>query len=92
MLPYVTYIITIFFFHFYLRECYKVNLVFPLFIYFIDLQMVRLDFAQKMKTWCKHGFKELGDFGGMGIGRTTSNVLHHSQFHVDPHQVHNYRY
>ena len=66
--------------------------MFPLFIYFINLQMVRLDFAKKMKTWCKHGFKELGDFGGMGIGRTTSNVLHHAQFHVDPHQVHNFRY
>ena len=56
--------------------------VFPLY-----QQIVPLDFGQKLKTWCKEGFKELGDSGGMGIGRTTYGVLHHPQFRVDPHQV-----
>ena len=49
--------------------------------------MVRLGFTQKMKTWSKEGFAELGDCGGMGIGRTTHRVLRHPQFLVDPHHV-----
>lgn len=49
--------------------------------------MVPVDFAKRMKKWCKEGFKELGDSGGMGIGRTTHSVLHHPQFLADPHEV-----
>ena len=30
---------------------------------------------KKMKKWCEEGFKELGDTGGMGIGRTTHSVF-----------------
>jgi len=40
-----------------------------------------------MRTWSRKGFTELGDMGGMGIGRTTYNVLHHPHFLSDPHQV-----
>ena len=51
-------------------------------------QMVPVDFAKKMKKWCEEGFKELGDTGGMGIGRTTHSVLRHPNFLKDPHEVH----
>ena len=55
--------------------------------FFLDFQMVPVDFAKKMRNWSRRGFTELGDMGGMGIGRTTSNVLHHPNFLSDPHQV-----
>ena len=51
------------------------------------MQMVPKDFARKMKTWSKEGFPELGDKGGMGIGRTTYGVLHRPDFQTDPHHV-----
>ena len=35
----------------------------------------------------KEGFKELGDLGGMGIGKTTSCILRHPEFVSDPHKV-----
>ena len=35
----------------------------------------------------KEGFKELGDLGGMGIGKTTSTILRHPDFQSDPHMV-----
>ena len=50
--------------------------------------MVPVDFAKKMRKWSEEGFKELGDFGGMGIGRTTQSVLRHPNFLQDPHKVH----
>lgn len=49
--------------------------------------MEPVDFAKKMKNWSRKGFEELGDMGGMGIGRTTRSVLHHPNFLTDPHQV-----
>ena len=48
------------------------------------------DFAAKMYTWMKEGFKELGDRIGLGIGKTTSLVLRHSDFLSDPHKVCNH--
>ncbi|CAI8047878.1 Uncharacterized protein MJ1187 [Geodia barretti] len=44
-------------------------------------------FAKKMDNWRKRGFKELGDYGGMGIGMTVSNTLSHHSFLTDPHQA-----
>ena len=49
--------------------------------------MEPVDFAKKMKNWSREGFEELGDVGGMGIGRTTRSVLHQPNFLTDPHQV-----
>ena len=45
------------------------------------------DYAVKLHTWMKEGFKELGDLGGMGIGKTTSTILRHPDFQSDPHMV-----
>lgn len=45
------------------------------------------DFAKKIKTWMLRGFAELGDIGGMGLGRTTGTVLRHPNFTEDPHSV-----
>ena len=45
------------------------------------------DFSKRLKTWSEKGFKELGDSGRQGIGRTTRDVLRHQLFHSDPHQV-----
>ena len=53
----------------------------------LDLQMEPVDFAKKMRNWSRKGFEELGDMGGMGIGRTTYSVLHHPNFLTNPHQV-----
>ena len=30
----------------------------------------RIDFAKRLKYWISHGFPELGDLGGCGIGET----------------------
>lgn len=35
----------------------------------------------------KHGIPELGDFGGLGLGRTTATVLHQKNYEDDPHAV-----
>ena len=40
-----------------------------------------------MKNWMLHGFADLGDLGGMGIGQTTGAVLRHGKFLTDPHAV-----
>lgn len=45
------------------------------------------DFAQKMLDWKAHGFPELGDLGGMGIGATTLAVLRDKTFVTDPHKM-----
>ena len=37
-----------------------------------------------------HGFAEMGDLAGMGIGQTTSAVLRNAKFLTDPHAVPNY--
>ncbi|XP_033106592.1 uncharacterized protein LOC117108617 isoform X2 [Anneissia japonica] len=47
---------------------------------------VATDFADRMLTWAKEGFKELGDSCGMGIGRTTGMVLYDLSFTTDPHE------
>lgn len=32
-----------------------------------DMKVNLCDFAKRLKNWMKHGFAELGDFGGMGM-------------------------
>lgn len=44
-------------------------------------------FAEKMSNWRRNGFKELGDFGGMGIGMTVSQTLSHHRFLAEPHEA-----
>ena len=51
------------------------------------MQIDPRDFAAKMYTWMEEGFKELGDFAGMGVGNTTVSVLDHPEFFSDPHKV-----
>lgn len=34
-----------------------------------------------------HGIPELGDVGGLGLGRTTGAVLHQKNYGDDPHAV-----
>jgi len=41
-------------------------------------------FAQSLKHWRSHGFPELGDKSGLGIGQTVNEVLEHPAFHVAP--------
>ncbi|KAL6061609.1 ADP-ribosylglycohydrolase [Balamuthia mandrillaris] len=45
------------------------------------------DFALSLLRWAKQGFGELGDDGGMGIGRTVHSVLAHPTFLEDPHSA-----
>ena len=42
------------------------------------------DFARRMIQWRDHGFSELGDCKGMGIGSTVNCVLKHPAFLDDP--------
>jgi ADP-ribosylglycohydrolase len=37
------------------------------------------------QRWINHGFPELGDACGMGLGATTAQVVHHPKFLQDPH-------
>lgn len=48
-------------------------------------EMIPQDFGQRLKTWSREGFRELGDSGKPGIGRTTRNVIQHRKFNADPH-------
>ncbi|XP_028414474.1 uncharacterized protein LOC114537610 [Dendronephthya gigantea] len=50
-------------------------------------QFDKLVFANKMVKWCRRGFPELGDIGGMGRGMTTSKVLEHPYYLTDPHKA-----
>ncbi|XP_060079756.1 ADP-ribosylarginine hydrolase Tri1-like [Ylistrum balloti] len=43
------------------------------------------DFARKIKNWIKSGFPELGDFAGMGQGKTTMTVIKNPDYVNDPH-------
>ena len=49
--------------------------------------MIPQGFGQRLKTWSREGFRELGDSGKPGIGRTTRNVIQHRKFNADPHWV-----
>jgi ADP-ribosylglycohydrolase len=41
-------------------------------------------FARKLYTWLFNGFPELGDTGGVGLGRNVAWVLRHEKFLDDP--------
>ena len=51
------------------------------------MQFDTMLFGHKMLEWCNKGFPELGDTGGMGRGTTTTKVLQHRDFTLDPHLV-----
>jgi ADP-ribosylglycohydrolase len=40
-----------------------------------DIHKMTLDFAKKLLYWIHHGFPELGDNGGMGLGALVSKVV-----------------
>lgn len=44
-------------------------------------------FAKKLKNWIEHGFSELGDQGGMGIGANVFQVTNSPKFLKDPYAV-----
>ncbi|RUS91499.1 hypothetical protein EGW08_000720 [Elysia chlorotica] len=48
-------------------------------------EVVATDYAQRIYRWMKTGFPDLGDLGGMGLGRTTAAVLKHPEFKSKPH-------
>jgi hypothetical protein len=48
-----------------------------------------LDIGQRLAKWADHGFPELGDNVGWGIGNTVGQVLSHSEFKSDPHKAAN---
>ncbi|XP_077977964.1 ADP-ribosylarginine hydrolase Tri1-like [Glandiceps talaboti] len=47
-------------------------------------KVIPTDFAKRMINWGNHGFKELGDRAGLGIGQNTHKVLKHKLFTTDP--------
>ncbi len=44
-------------------------------------------FAKKLKNWKDHGFKELNDLAGMGLGQLTAKVISHDKFLTNPYQA-----
>ncbi len=50
-------------------------------------QVDPIDFGQKLLLWKRKGFRELGDYAGMGIGATTDKVLSHKEYTTDPKAV-----
>jgi len=50
-----------------------------------DGKVDRVDFAKRLYHWMQHGYEELGDIGGMGIGMTVHRTLCHNLFLKDPH-------
>ena len=51
------------------------------------LQINAIDFAEKLKAWFNHGFPELGDIGGNGVGRLTHHVIRNPDFLAEPIKV-----
>ncbi|CAF3746078.1 unnamed protein product [Rotaria sp. Silwood1] len=44
-------------------------------------------FAMKLKRWIEHGFVELGDFAGMGLGANVQQVVYSNGYLSDPLKV-----
>ncbi|CAG9315637.1 unnamed protein product [Blepharisma stoltei] len=42
------------------------------------------DFGARLKHWLDHGFEELGDTGGCGVGAVTQEVISHEKFLESP--------
>jgi len=45
------------------------------------------NFAEELQNWSRHGFPELGDMIGRGIGVTIGSVLNHPEYLTDPHKA-----
>lgn len=43
-----------------------------------------LGYAKKLYNWMKHGFSELGDVAGMGLGQLTARVMSKPEFLINP--------
>jgi len=52
-----------------------------------DFSNAHLLFAYKLLEWIKHGYPELGDTAGMGLGALTSAVSKHPDFLTNPHKA-----
>jgi ADP-ribosylglycohydrolase len=46
-----------------------------------------VDFAKRLLFWIHHGFPELGDTTGHGLGNTVFRVSRHADFTKDPHKA-----
>jgi len=46
-----------------------------------------IDFAKRLYYWVNHGFAELGDVSGMGLGMTVSRVVRDPNFTNNPHKI-----
>ncbi|CAF4630274.1 unnamed protein product [Didymodactylos carnosus] len=44
-------------------------------------------FAKKLFSWIRHGFPQLNDSGGLGLGQNVSMVCSHRDFLEDPHRA-----
>jgi ADP-ribosylglycohydrolase len=44
-----------------------------------------VDFAARLRFWVDHGYVELGDLAGLGLGLTVKRVVMHKKFTEDPH-------
>lgn len=64
-----------------------INFVGKLWVGINCLQLDCKDIARRLKNWMTHGIPELGDVGGLGLGRTTGAVLHQKNYEDDPHAV-----
>lgn len=69
-----------------IRFCLQISKL-PVWICINGLQVDYKDIARRIKNWMKHGIPELGDFGGLGLGRTTATVLRQKKYEDDPHAV-----
>jgi hypothetical protein len=50
-----------------------------------DGEVDEVDFAKRLYYWIRHGFPELGDLGGLGIGATVNSVVKQKDFTEKPH-------
>lgn len=50
-----------------------------------DGQTDPVRFAHRLQRWMKEGFRELGDWIGVGTGKTVHAVVSHPRFLADPH-------
>jgi ADP-ribosylglycohydrolase len=46
-----------------------------------------LDFARRLQSWVKHGFPDLGDQNGSGLGKMTKQVVLNAEFLTKPSEV-----
>jgi len=49
--------------------------------------VVPTDFAERLKYWVHHGFPEIGDLAGCGLGQTVGRVVNSKDFLENPHEA-----